>query len=36
MIKADCHHLLYALYGIWHQHNANISARLDNDWNYIS
>jgi len=24
------------MYGSWHQINADISGRLDNDWNYFS
>jgi len=28
--------LLYALYGICHQYSTDISAWLDNDWNYFS
>jgi len=28
--------LYHVIYGIWHQNSADISAQLNNDWNYFS
>jgi len=34
--SVPCSCLHYALYGIWHQYNADILFCLHSDWNYFS